>query len=143
MAEPIKISTSKYTKDGKVEVDGNIWEIKLPGAGTDLKLRQALRSSKLYSSRINIIDKKIEDETATQEDLDDYEKYLEKFDEYERIIFELSTNMLKDGTEDNSQVKAWVDRTPSLIIEKVFEDIENQSLLRSADGQEKAATSSK
>lgn len=111
MSEPVSISTDKYTKEGKVEVDGKIWSVKLPGAGTELKLSQAQR-------RIKVLDKKIESDNATEEDLD-------RYDQYEKTIYDVFLNVFKDSTKDNSEVKEWVENTPFAIIMLAFEDIKN------------------
>ena len=52
MAEPVKISTSKHIKEGKVDIDGHIWTVKLPGAKTELRMSQVFRDNKLYAARI-------------------------------------------------------------------------------------------
>ncbi len=117
MAEAIKISTGKYTKEGKVDIDGNIWTIKLPGAGTEMKLSQAQR-------RLKLLDKKIEADTADEDDLD-------KYDKFEKVIFDTFKDMFKDGTKDNEKVKEWVEDTPIAIIVQVFEDVK-----KAADGRE-------
>lgn len=117
MAEAIKISTGKYTKEGKVDIDGNIWTIKLPGAGTEMKLSQAKR-------RLKLLDKKIEADTADEDDLD-------KYDKFEKVIFDTFKDMFKDGTKDNDKVKEWVEDTPIAIIVQVFEDVK-----KAADGRE-------
>ncbi len=137
MAEPIKISTSKYTKEGKVEIDGHLWTVKLPGAGTELRLSQAFRGSKLWSARINSMDKKIDAGTSTDADLDKYEEYNNKYNENEKIIFDFFSQMFQDGTEDNSEVKAWVENTPTSIIQQTFEDIkeQNDNNAKATDGQ--------
>jgi len=142
MAEPIKISTKKFEPDGKVDIDGNIWTIKPPGAGTELRLSQAFRGSKLYASRMNIVEKKIESETATSEDLDKYEEYIDKFEKHEKVIFDISTSILRDETDSNKQVKEWVENTPTITIEKVFDEIERQSLQRQLDGSKETSSSS-
>lgn len=117
MAEAIKISTGKYTKEGKVDIDGNIWTIKLPGAGTEMKLSQAQR-------RLKLLYKKIEADTADEDDLD-------KYDKFEKVIFDTFKDMFKDGTKDNDKVKEWVEDTPIAIIVQVFEDVK-----KAADGRE-------
>jgi hypothetical protein len=127
MPEPVKISTSKYTKQGKVEVDGKVWSIVLPGAGTELKLSQAFRGSKLWGSRINLLDEKINTGDITETELDKYEEYIEKFESCERIIFDYFSTMFKDETEDNSEVKEWISGTPSIVMEMAFKDIKEQA----------------
>lgn len=113
MAEPIKISTGKYNKDGKVDIDGKIWTVKLPGASTELRLNQAQR-------RLTLLDKKVEAGTATEEDLD-------KYDEYEQVVYSTFTNIFQDGTKDNTEVKAWITDTPMAIIALALEDIKSQA----------------
>lgn len=109
MAEPIKISTGKYNKSGKVDIDGRIWTVNLPGASTELKLNQAQR-------RLNLLDKKVKDGSVTEEELD-------RYDEYEKVVYDTFTNIFKDDTEDNSEVKKWIDETPLAIIVMALEDI--------------------
>lgn len=109
MSEPIKVSTGKYRNEGKVEIDGNVWSIKLPGAGTELKLSQAQR-------RMERLDKKIKDGIVTDADLDMY-------DEYEMLMYTSFKDMLSDGTENNAAVAKWVEETPLAIIMAVFDDI--------------------
>lgn len=113
MAEPVKISTSKYTKSGKVDIDGKIWAVKLPGAGTELKLSQAQR-------RLTVLQQKVESGKATEEDLD-------RYDAYEQTIYDVFFNMFTDNTKDNSEVKAWINETPMAIIMMAFEDIKNSA----------------
>lgn len=113
MAEPVKISTNKYTKQGKVDIDGKIWSVKLPGAGTELKMSQAQR-------RLSVLERKVEAGEATEEDLD-------RYDAYEKTIYDVFFNMFKDDTKDNSEVKAWINETPMAIIMMAFEDIKNQA----------------
>ena len=127
MAEPLKISTSKYVKTGKVDIDGNIWEVKLPGAATELRFSQASRAAKLYSSRIDLLDKKIDSGTITEAELDKYEEYSDKYSESERIVYDILTYTFSDGTKDNASVKAWIDATPIGIISLAFEDVKNQA----------------
>lgn len=113
MPEAIKISTSKYTKQGKVDIDGKIWSVTLPGAGTELKLSQAQR-------RIRVLDKKIESGDVTEEDLD-------RYDAYEKTVYDVFLNMFRDSTKDNSEVTKWVNETPLAIILLAFEEIKNRA----------------
>lgn len=126
MAEPIKISTDKYTKQGKVDIDGNVWDAVLPGAGTELRFSQASRACKMQLARIELLDKKIDAGTITAAELDQYEEYSAKFEENEAIIYDIFTRTFRDSTEDNSEVKKWVDETPTSIIMMAFEDVKNQ-----------------
>lgn len=124
---PIKISTAKYNKKGKVDIDGHIWDVVLPGAGTELRFSQASRACKLYAARIDLLDKKIDSGKATLDELDQYEDYAKKFEENERVIYETFTATFKDGTPDNSEVKAWVEATPTMIIMMAMEDVKEQA----------------
>lgn len=126
MAEPIKISTGKYKKEGKVEVDGKLWTVKLPGASTELRLNQAQR-------RLQVLDKKVQDGTATEADLD-------RYDDYEKTMYDTLLNIFQDDTEDNSEVSAWINETPMAIIVMVLEDIKKQA---NATGQDTEATDQK
>ena len=144
MAQPIKINTGKYVKEGQVEIDGKIWSVKLPGAGTELRLSQAFRKSKLYGARINLLDKKIDSETITENELDQYEEYSKLFEENEKVIFEFFTSVFKDNTKDNSEVKKWVEETPTSIIQLAFEDIQgqanNEDKNETSNGEEKTSS---
>lgn len=125
MAEPTKIRT--HNKKGKVDIDGHIWSVHLPGAGTELRFSQASRACKLYMARIDIIDKKIESGTATEEDLDKYEEYSRKYEENEKLVLDIFTNTFRDDTKDNTDVRKWVEDTPSVFIMRAFEDVRDQS----------------
>lgn len=127
MAEPLKISTSKYTKAGKVEVDGNIWSVKLPGAGTEMRFSQASRACKSSEARLGLLDKKIEAGTITESELDAYDEHAKKYEENERVIYGVFMDVFKDDTEDNSQVKKWMDETPTAIIMLAFNDVKGQA----------------
>jgi len=138
MTEPTKIRTNN--KKGKVDIDGHIWSVVLPGAGTELRFSQASRACKLYMARLEIIDKKIESGTATEEDLDKYEEYSKKYEENEKLVLDIFTNTFRDGTEDNSEVKKWVEETPSVFIMKAFEDVRDQSASNTAVKAKEDAT---
>jgi|GEM_PF-4031429 len=124
MAEALEIRTGKFTKSGKVDIDGKIWDVRLPGTGTELRFSQAQRALKLYEQRIKILDKKIDDGTITEEELDKYEEYSAKYDENTKIIMDTFTQTFNDGTPDNKHVKKWVNDTPTAIIMLAFEDIQ-------------------
>ena len=104
MSEPIKINTGKYITHGKVEIDGHTWTVKLPGAGTELRYSQAQRASKLWGSRLALLDKKIDKGTITESELDKYEEYSKKYEENERVIYDIFKDIFKDDTKDNSEV---------------------------------------
>lgn len=146
MAEPIKISTGKYKTEGKIDIDGNIWSVKLLGAGSELRLSQAFRRSKLWGSRIDLIDKKIQEGKATEQDLDKYEEYDERYTKSEALLVELFSQFLSDGTPENASVKKWIDETPTPIIQMVFEDMQKQATqnneAEASDGQQEPPASS-
>ena len=108
-----KVDTSKYITDGKVEVDGKIWSVVLPGAGTELKMAK-------HKRRSDFLAKKIEKGDATEQDLD-------RMDAIEDEFFGFFKDIFKDSTDDNSEVSAWVDKTPTAIIMKAIEDIREQA----------------
>lgn len=132
MAEPIKISTSKYIKQGKVDVDGNIWDVVIPGAGTELRFSQASRMLKLYGARVDNLEKKFDaldrdQKSVPDADLDLYEEYSAKYRENEQIVYEILQHTFKDGSEDNATVKQWLHDTPMVIIMKAFDDLKQQT----------------
>ena len=108
-----KVDTSKYKKEGKVEVDGKIWDIKLPGAGKELKLSKAQR-------RLKFLQKKIDSGSYDETDVN-------KYDELEDYTYQFFYELFRDSTEDNSEVKAWMEDTPLSIIIQSFEDIKEQA----------------
>lgn len=109
----ISITTSDYLEEKHIMVDGKDWLIKLPGAGTELRISQAQR-------RIKLLDKMIEDGSATKEDFD-------KYDELENQTLELFNNMFNDGTPENTSVHEWVANTPMVVILAAFEEIKKQA----------------
>lgn len=113
MSEPIKISTGSYKKEGAVEVDGNLWTAKMPGAATQLRYNQSQR-------RLQFLDKKLQDGTITSEELDQY-------DEHERSLYDIFLGIFRDGTEDNHAVKEWLDNTPLEILVLAMEDLKDQA----------------
>lgn len=127
MAEPVKISTSKYTKKGKVDVDGNIWSVELPGAGTEMRFSQASRACRSAGARIQLLDKKIESGKVTEAELDQYDEYSQRYERNERIIYDVFLQVFQDGTKDNSEVKKWMENTPTAIIMLAFEDVKSQA----------------
>lgn len=109
----ININTKDYLGETRVIVNGNDWEIKLPGAGTELRLSQSQR-------RIKLLDKKMNDDTATEADYDLYDKL-------ENQSIAIFTDMFRDGTDSNQSVKDWVEATPLAVIMASFEDIKEQA----------------
>lgn len=113
MSDIKKINTSKYITEGKVEVDGKIWDVVLPGAGTELKMGKMQR-------RADFLAKKVESGTATEEDLD-------RLDNIEDEYLNLFKNIFRDATKDNSEVSEWVEKTPTAVIMQAIEDIREQA----------------
>lgn len=140
MAEPLKISTSKYTKQGKVDVDGNIWSVKLPGAGTEMRFSQASRACKSSEARMALLDKKIELGTITEAELDTYDEQSKRYEENERVIYDIFMAVFKDNTKDNSEVKKWMDETPTAIIMLAFEDVKTQANSEKVEDEQEADT---
>ena len=104
-----RVDTSKYTRSGKVDIDGKLWAVNLPGAGKELQMAKAQR-------RMKFLDKKLTAGTETEADLD-------KYDELEDYMFEFFNGIFEDGTENNAEVREWINDTPMGIILKAFEDI--------------------
>lgn len=113
MTDIKQIDTTKYTTEGKVEVDGMIWTVKLPGGGKELEMSKAQR-------RVKFLQKKIDSDNYTEEDLD-------KLDKLEDYFYNFFKDIFKDSTEDNSQVDKWINDTPQAVILMAFEDIKNQA----------------
>lgn len=108
-----EIRTDKYQKEKKILMDGKEWIMRLPGAGDELALAQAQR-------RVKLLDKKIEDGTATEVDYDLYDKL-------ENRTVEMFTKVFIDGSKDNEGVRKWLYDTPLVIIYEIFEDIKKQA----------------
>jgi hypothetical protein len=109
----ISITTSDYLEEKHVLVDGRDWVIKLPGAGTELRISQAQR-------RMKLLDKKINDGSASEEDYDLYDKL-------ENNTITVFENMFNDGTTENESVKQWIQETPMGVIMAAFEEIKKQA----------------
>lgn len=118
-----EIKTSNYVTSKKILLDGQEWTMTAPGAGDELALGQAKRRSEM-------IEKKIQAGTASDEDYDTY-------DRLEDRIFKLFAKIFRDSTPDNSQVAAWLDATPMAVIYAIMEDIQKQAEAKElADGTE-------
>lgn len=113
MSEVKTIDTKQYIKEGKVSVDGQLWEVKLPGAGTELRMGKVKR-------RIDLLSKKVDNGTATEEELD-------RLDNFEDEMFGFFKGIFKDATKDNSEVEKWVEETPTAFIMQAIEDIREQA----------------
>lgn len=109
-----EIKTVDYNKkpERKVLVDGNVWTMTTLGAGTELKLSQAQRRQKLLQT-------KIESGQATDKDYD-------RYDEIEEMMINIFDTLFKDGTEGNKHIKKFIQETPSEIMMKILENIQEQ-----------------
>ena len=122
----ITVDTKKYIGVKRIVIDGNDWEVKLPGAGKELAMNQIKR-------RTDFLDKKISSGDYTEEDLDNYDKY-------EKQMYDMFEDMFSDG-KDNSSVREWVENTPFALIMQVFEDIKEQSQSKNEVKEVKDVTS--
>ena len=119
-----EIKTEQFFKKRKINIDGNEWTMIAPGAGDELALSQADR-------RLKIINKRVEADTATLEDVDQAEAL-------EARTFGIFEKMFNDGTPGNQSVKDWIAQTPLAVIYMVVEDIKKQS--EAKDAAEKPAS---
>lgn len=109
----LNISTSKYKAEKKVLVDGNkTWTVKLPSARTELALSQ-------YTRRGQLLQKKSDDGTATEEDLDKLEKL-------ENEMYNIYLGLFSDE-KDGAEVNPWLEASSFAAIQKFLEDVKEQS----------------
>lgn len=147
MSEPIKVSTSKYNKQGKVEVDGHLWTVKLPGAGTELRMSQMEREQRACEARLKNLEKKLDDGTATDEEIDRYEELAKKSHDLTQESYEVFFQSFNDGTPENKSVKKWLDETSPTVIFLTFRDIKeggdksNTAKAEEVDGSKDSAAS--
>lgn len=113
-----EIKTGNYVKPLKINLDGNEWTMTSPGAGTEIRMGQIQR-------RITILDKKIADGTANDDDLD-------KYDEYEKQSFEYLLKIFSDSTPDNLNVKKWLESIPLGVANQIISDIAKQAIEKKA-----------
>jgi len=106
------IKTADYIKPVSVNMDGKSWTMTAPGAGTELKMGQIQR-------RLGLLEKKVENNTANEEDLD-------KYDRLESETYGYFKKLFKDSTEDNSEVEEWLQATPIGVVYAIIEDIKDQ-----------------
>lgn len=109
----IEINTENYVKPKNILIDGKSWTMTAPGAGDEMALSQATR-------RIQQIENKIKSSTATDSDYDLY-------DAMEAKIYNLFQKIFRDTTEDNSEVKSWLENTPMSVVEAVIKEVKRQS----------------
>ena len=112
MSQVPSINTSSYLKPRKVEVDGNVWTLKAPGAKQELALSQAQR-------RLKRLDQKIADESAVDADYDLY-------DTLEQRMYDMFKDIFVDETEGNQTVEKWLSEMPLSVVMQSFEDLPNQ-----------------
>lgn len=113
MSEIKKIDTKQFTSEGKVEVDGMVWSVKLPGGGKELEMSKAQR-------RVKFLEMKIGAGDYTEEDLD-------RLDALEDYFISFFKGIFRDETPDNSEVDKWIDETPQALILMALEDIKKQA----------------
>lgn len=94
MAQPIKITLEKQ-ETYKIDIDGNIWEVRQMPARFGVKLNRIRR-------KLPGLSKKIEEDTATEEEQDQFEEYLDFF-------LDALPKVLSDGTKENKSVTDWAD----------------------------------
>jgi len=121
MAEPAMLNAKSIKKI--VKIDGNTWEYIEPGIGATSRLSQHFARIKLFGKRAELINKKIDDDTATEEELDRLEEYLDKVSEHENGIYEIFSEVYRDGTKDNKSVIEWLKKTPEWKLEEAFKEI--------------------
>lgn len=141
MAAPIRVSTDKYTKSGQIDIDGNIWNVKLPGAGTELRMGQVQREAKACEARIKILESKIDDGKASDEEIDRYEELCAKSLALQKESMAVFLTVFNDGTKENNAVKKWLDETPTAIQFMVFEDVKKGGEAKNESRQESSVTS--
>lgn len=106
------IKTSEYYKPRKVLIDDIEMTVTPLGAGDELVMNQAVR-------RIKLLDQKIANGTATDQDLDLY-------DNLETKMYAVFGRLFSDGTKDNGKVADWLTKTPVAVIQLVAEEIKKQ-----------------
>lgn len=110
-----------------VNIDGNEWQIFELGVGSRSRLSQHFHRVKMYSKHIDLIDKKIENDTVTSEELNQYEVYLDKVVENESATVDILSTVFNDGTELNKSVKDWFYSTPEWKMQLAINEALNAS----------------
>lgn len=106
----ISITTQDYIKGVEVNIDGKVWRYVQPGAGVFLDASKNVRKLRDLENKKN--------PTQSEED-SKLDLTLELFDMY--------GSMLRDNTEDNSEVKKWLYETPADVIVLVIQEIQKQT----------------
>lgn len=114
MSEQYKtvIDTSSFRQSGLVDVDGKIWTVVLPSAKAELQISRSQRRQKL-------LDRKIEDGTATEADFNEY-------DNLEEFGYTTLKNVFRDSTPDNAEVENWFGTNSLSVIIAAIESIKDQ-----------------
>ena len=123
MAAPIRVSTNKYIKEGQVDIDGQIWNVKLPGSATETRMSQLQREAKANEARVTNLEKLIDKGEATDEDIDKYEALCDKSAALTEEAQSVFLRVFNDGTESNDSVRKWMEETPNAIQFQVCEDV--------------------
>lgn len=114
MNDIVKIDTKRYAKiDPKVDIDGNIWSIHMPGAGKSMEYTKLQRLAK-------VLYRKVESNTHTEDDA-------KRLDEIEDWTIEFFLGVFRDDTPDNADVRKWLEETPAPFIMQAFEDVQEQA----------------
>lgn len=111
-----EIKTDKFKSDRKVLIDGMEISFVAPGAGSQLTFSQNER-------RLKFLEKKLEAGTA---DLDQMQKDIEQMEQLEDKMLGFFASVMRDGTDDNHKVKAWLQETPLGIIQAAFTEMQEQ-----------------
>lgn len=141
MSEVLSLSSGKYKKSGKISIDGMIWDVKLPGANSELRLSQVQRESKMLEARMKLLTDKIDSGSFDEKDLQLYEKTSLSMAECEKFMVDFFLSYFADSTDDNREVKKWLNETPLAIIFQQFEDIRDQANGDNGNGQDQSQSS--
>lgn len=111
-----EIKTDKFKKERKVLIDGIEATVQQVGAGTQLTLSQTER-------RLELINRKLK---AGYSDLEQMERDISQAEKLEDKMFDFFNQVIRDGSEDNATIKAWIDHTPLEVIQATFEEMQKQ-----------------
>lgn len=117
----MNISTAKFNKARHVRIDEISMVFKAPGSRSELAFSQMQR-------RYQVLEKKVNDQTITEQELD-------RLDKLEEEMFGYFSEIITGDGESDSQVKQWLDDTPMSVIHATIEELKTQ--LEDKDKQEK------
>lgn len=120
MQQPPMIQEKSKAKG--VIIDGKKWLYIEPGMGSQQRLAQHMSRIKLYSKWVERLDAKIDNDTISEDEMLKSEEYLDKIQKHTDGVKEIFNATYRDGSEDNSSVLEWLDKTPPWKIEKVFQE---------------------